>query len=345
MQITITAPISVGLLLSYKCNATCRHCMYACSPRWPADWISEPDLEDILKILANYIEPAPYGADSVTLSHGLHFTGGEPFLNYSLLSKAVMLAEKYEIPSTFVETNCFWAVTDQLTRAKLSNLKNLGLKGIMISINPFYLEYVPFERTKRCIDISLEIFGQNTMIYQMNFYQHFNQMGITGRLPLQDYLKLESSHHFFQYAEFFMMGRAVYQSHLLPQRFTKTFPESYFFPQPCDPPFLRSWHNHVDNYGNYIPGFCGGISLGDVRDLQKLVREGIDLKSYPVLAFIIKNDFVSFYEFACQLGYPGQDCQYHSKCHLCLELRKFLITQDNYPELQPRQFYDFLSLP
>ncbi len=344
MKINIPAPVSVGLFLSYKCNASCRHCMYACSPRWPGDWISKSDLEDILKTLAVYVEPAPDGSDSVTVSHGLHFTGGEPFLNYSLLCRGVMLAEKYEIPSTFVETNCFWATTDQATRAKLRNLKKLGLKGIMISVNPFYLEFVPFERTRRCIDISLEIFGQNTMIYQMDFFRHFNQLGITGCLPLQDYLKLQGSREIFQYTEFFMMGRAVYQAHLLPERFTAVFPASTFFNHPCDPPFLRSWHNHVDNYGNYIPGFCGGLSLGNIKNLTQLVRDGIDLDNYPLLRFIIENDFEGFYSFACQKGYAGEDQRYHSKCHLCLDLRKFLVTRDSYAELKPHQFYDLLDL-
>ena len=76
MKIEIPVPISAGVLLSYKCNASCRHCMYACSPRWPGDWISEMDLDEILKVLANYIEQASDGPDSVSVSYGLHFTGG-----------------------------------------------------------------------------------------------------------------------------------------------------------------------------------------------------------------------------------------------------------------------------
>jgi hypothetical protein len=59
--------------------------MYACSPKWDSDWITEEDLGTILSQLAPYIEQAPYGPDSIGLSHGLHFTGGEPFLNFELL--------------------------------------------------------------------------------------------------------------------------------------------------------------------------------------------------------------------------------------------------------------------
>lgn len=88
MIIKIPEPISGGLLLSYKCSARCDHCMYACSPEWN-DWISKEDLEKILTQLGGRIWPNPYGEDNVSLNYGLHFTGGEPFLNFELLNCGV----------------------------------------------------------------------------------------------------------------------------------------------------------------------------------------------------------------------------------------------------------------
>ena len=41
----IPRPISVGLMLSYKCPAECRHCMYACSAKWAGDWITVDQLK------------------------------------------------------------------------------------------------------------------------------------------------------------------------------------------------------------------------------------------------------------------------------------------------------------
>jgi hypothetical protein len=38
-RIKLPRPISGGLLLSYRCTAECRHCMYACSPKWSGDWV------------------------------------------------------------------------------------------------------------------------------------------------------------------------------------------------------------------------------------------------------------------------------------------------------------------
>ena len=101
--------------------------MYGCSPRWKG-WISEADLRWLLSKLAGKISPSPYGESSVSLNHGLHFTGREPFLNFALLLKVVELTHQLNIPSTFVETNCYWSSDDRLTRQKLETLKDSGLR-------------------------------------------------------------------------------------------------------------------------------------------------------------------------------------------------------------------------
>ncbi|VUT25338.1 MAG: hypothetical protein MOIL_00992 [Candidatus Methanolliviera sp. GoM_oil] len=272
-KMKLPEPISGGIILSYKCTAECRYCMYACSPKWSGDWISEEDLEKILSQLAGKIKPSPYGPKKVSLNYGLHFTGGEPFLNFELLLRATEIANELNIPSTFVETNCYWCINERLTREKLQLLKEKGLKGILISVNPFYLEYVPFERTERGIKISQEIFGKNLMIYQL----------------------------------------------------------------------LRNWHNHFDNYGNYLPGYCGGISLGDCRNLNELLKDGLDLERKPVLKFLINEDFKGLFHFAKDFGYQELREGYVSKCHLCIDIRKYLLGRGEFDELKPKEFYSHLE--
>ena len=144
-KLYIPEPVSGGILLSYRCTSECKHCMYACSSKWRGDWISEENLEKILIQLSGKIKRNVFGSDSVGINSGLHFTGGEPFLNFELLLKAVEMAHKLGIPSTFVETNCFWCIDEENAKQKLTQLKDAGLKGILISVNPFILEQVPFE--------------------------------------------------------------------------------------------------------------------------------------------------------------------------------------------------------
>jgi hypothetical protein len=341
MRLQIPAPISGGLILSYRCNAACRHCMYACSPRWPADWIGEAELAAVLKALSGRIHPSPWGADTMSLNHGLHFTGGEPFLNFQLLCSAVQMAADLQIPSLFVETNCYWARSDRETRERLQKLKDCGLVGILISINPFYLEHVPFERSERAIRIAGEVFGPNVMVYQQEYLRLFKQLGIHDRLPLPELMKREEGLEFTRHAEFFLNGRAPYaleELELFPH-----FPAERVFAHPCSPSFLRSWHNHFDNYGNLIPGYCGGLSLGDCRRLDALLGQGIDLDARPILSYIVADNFRGLLAFAEERGYRQRLSGYLSKCHLCADLRRHLVRVREFPELAPREFYDQLE--
>lgn len=198
-------PFSGGLILSYKCNSQCKHCMYACSPRWKADWISERDAERILAQLAGKVQRSPLGPDAIGINHGLHFTGGEPFLNFDLLLKVTEMAHKLKIPSTFVETNCFWCIDDETTRKKLTRLKDAGLHGILVSVNPFILEYVPFERTERAIRISEDIFDGNVITYQEFFYHQFKRLNIKGSLSFEEYLQKAGTRS-LSYIELLPMG-------------------------------------------------------------------------------------------------------------------------------------------
>ncbi|MEM2100609.1 MAG: hypothetical protein QXP45_04670, partial [Thermoproteota archaeon] len=64
-------PISAGIILSYNCTSTCKHCMYACSPVWKADWLTRENIELIFRQLAPRIKPSPYGSEGVSVNHGM----------------------------------------------------------------------------------------------------------------------------------------------------------------------------------------------------------------------------------------------------------------------------------
>lgn len=332
-RLQLPKPISAGIILSYKCSSTCKHCMYACSPRWSGDWPTEKNIELVLRQLASSIKPSPYGREKVSLNHGLHFTGGEPFLNFKLLLNAVKTADELRIPSTFAETNCFWCVNDEQAREKLTALKQAGLKGMLISVNPFILEQVPFERTERAINISKEIFEGNTMIYQETYYHRFKSIRIRNTLTLDKYL--EKDKWALRYSELLPMGRACYR---LKHLFVK-YPAKAFFDESCISELTRNWHIHVDNYFNYMPGYCGGISLGDARDLDALTQ-GVDLQDKPVLRMLVES-IGNLYEFAArEFNYREKEEGYISKCHLCIDIRRHMVQQtDEYKELRPRELY------
>ncbi len=340
-RIQVPPPSSGGLVLSYKCQARCRHCIYACSPEWKANFITEDQIDLGLEQLSKTIQPSMWGRERVGLNDGLHFTGGEPFLNFDLLLRAVELGTKHHIPSMFVETNSGWATDDDITRDRLRRLHAAGLHGILISVNPYYAEYIPFSDTERCLRISLEIFNPaNVIVYQFVYYRQFKRLGIRDVISIEDYLRLsERDSDFSGQVEMFFMGRALTQ---LQDAFPR-YPAQMFFYGNCKPRFLRDWHNHFDNYGNFMPGFCGGISLGSWFELDRLLADGIELDDYPILYYLVRGDMRGLFKFAQQFGYQPDFRGYLSRCHLCTDIRKFLLSQQDFEELRPVEFYKHLA--
>jgi hypothetical protein len=331
-RLSLPAPTSAGILLTYKCSGACKHCLYASSPSWSSDWLSMSDAELILSQLARSLDSSKYRG--VGFNSGIHFTGGEPFLNYDLLLKVTSLAHNLGIRSILVETNCVWCTNDEATHDRMRQLRDAGLAGILISANPFVVEHVPFERIKRAVRIGLEVLGSGVMVYQFAFYEEFLRMGLRGRLSLEEYL--QRGGRGLRHAELLAGGRVAYGlGHLF-----RHYPAHRFFGESCRHELIRDWHIHIDNYCNFVPGFCAGISLGDGRSLEALCS-GIDLTMRPVVQALL-GSLGELYELGTAEGYQELD-GYVSKCHLCIDIRRHLAAVGGFEELQPRQFYERLA--
>lgn len=334
-KLYIPPPVSLGLLLSYKCNIECRDCIYACSPKWSSNRISKKDAKIILTQLSYILNKTyPFKSSSISFSYGLHFTGGEPFLNFNLLLKLTKIAKELNIPSPFVETNCFWAKNDKVVKDKLVKLKKEGLAGILISVNPFNIEYIPFDRIDRTVKISKEIFGTNVIVYQEFYLNIFKRLKLKNTLPFEEFLKKISPEDLYGYIELLPMGRTPYRLEYLYRK----YPARYFFNESCKEELTRNWHTHIDNYCNHIPGFCAGISLGNAKDLNSIFS-GIDLNKKPILK-ALSTKMENLYKIAISLGYKENNEGYISKCHLCTDIRKYLIEKtDKFSELSPKEYY------
>jgi hypothetical protein len=92
-----------------------------------------------------------------------------------------------------------------------------------------------------------------------------------------------------------------------------------------------------------MPGYCGGISLGDWFALDELTSDGVSANDHPLMGFLIAEDVEALLRFAQDMGYSELPEGYLSKCDLCLDVRKYLVAQDDFPELQPRSFYKHLD--
>ncbi|UCE07225.1 MAG: radical SAM protein [bacterium] len=329
-KVKIPAFTSGGLILSYKCSNSCRHCIYASSPRWK-EWMSEQDV-------ANYLDQIRQFAPN---QRGLHLAGGEPFLNFDLTLRAVELCIEYGVPLQYVETNAYWSEDDDLTVYQLNLLRESGLPAILISVSPFHNEFIPFERTARAISIAREIYGHyNVLIYTGYFYQQLQDYNPQKRIPLNRYLNTvgyeKAARSFVEHYGLIPCGRAASKLNFL---FQKQSPEA-LFNNNCLAEFTNPEHIHIDPYGNYISSFCAGISLGDAHNLGGFFK-GIDLQERPILEILATSGVEGLLKLARdQFDYQVLPGGYIAKCHLCQDMRAHIVQfTDQFEELKPIEFY------
>ena len=325
-------PADLGLILSYRCQCACTHCIYNCGKNWQ-DWMSPADVRAALEA-------------TLTWSHSyqVHITGGEPFLNFDLLLYAVETAAELGIPR-YIETNAGWCVSDELTSRQFNALRMAGLQAILISCSPFHAEHIPLVRTRRALHIAEEIFGSSrVMFYQASWDAQIAVFGEDHPIPLQNYLDAygenEAGQMLWQGYGLIPGGRAGYRlGHLTPAQ-----PAAAFRNQNCTHDILYAPHSHFDLYGNYIPGFCGGLAVGSWQDLPTLLDD-FDRDAYPPLTDTLIHDGpYDLYQLASHhYGYVPLNPGYAGKCHLCVDVRRHLTSQADFSdssELQPAHFYN-----
>jgi hypothetical protein len=327
-QILPLHPEDIGLILSYRCQCGCKHCLYNCGPHWH-DWISPDELRAALAAIASLEGCAQ-----------VHITGGEPFLNFPLTLQAVEIACELDIPR-YIETNSGWCNQADLVHQRFSSLRQAGLQAIMISCSPFHAETIPPWRTFMAIDVALQVFGtRRVMIYLPEWLDHIGRFGTSHPVPIERYIqaygKGPTGLLFWEGYELIAGGRAGYQlGDLIEKR-----PATAFRNEDCYAEIMYSRHSHMDLYGNYISGFCGGLTLGDWHDLPALQSNFIS-GIYPYLvSILLTHGPYGLYKMASSdFGYQQLEDGYAGKCHLCVDVRHHLAQFNQFPELRPLQFY------
>jgi len=271
----------------------------------------------------------------------VHITGGEPFLKFALLLHAVEVANELGIP-VYAETNAGWCVSDDLVERRFHALRDAGMSALLISCSPFHAETVPPERTLMAMRNSLEIFGpQRTIVYMSGWLEQILEFGTQTPTPLEAYERAfgieDTGRMFWQGYSLISGGRAGYRlGHLTPKRSPQAFQG-----QRCLSELLYAQHSHFDLYGNFIPAFCGGLSIGNWQQLAQL-NERVESNKFPtIIETLLGSGPFGLYENAQEShNYRPLSDGYAGKCHLCVDVRRFLIEKDYFPELQPVEFYD-----
>lgn len=322
--------VSAGIMLSYKCNSRCKHCLYCCSPEW-REWM---DVETVHAICRGTIE-------SSREIHGFHLAGGEAFLNFPLLLESVRVVTGYAIPIDYVETNAGWFTDDDSAIGRLTQLREAGLNCLLVSASPFHAEHIPLEKTIGAVQTSMRVFGQyGTMIWLPEFLQELVDIRTEGKVAFEDYVEsagVDKAREAARYGgQLIPGGRSAFAlAQFLSQR-----PKEAFLDGDCSHELLRSARGHFDPYGNIVPGVCSGISIGDSRDMPAAYRD-FRVEDHKVLHLLCTKGVRGLLEMAqAEFGYECRPT-YAGKCDLCVDIRRHLARSNApFDELRPAQFYE-----
>lgn len=271
----------------------------------------------------------------------VHFTGGEPFLHFDLLLEGVRWAVARGIVS-YVETSASWCVDDEATRQRFAELKQAGMQAVLISCSPFHAEKIPPARTLRAVQASLEVYGsRGTIVYQPEYLQIIQLFDVERLTPLSRYEETfgaeEAGRILWQGYGIISGGRSGYAlGHLAPK-----YPAETFAGMDCARDILFAPHSHFDLYGNYISGFCGGLTIGSWRELPQVLDDFRTGRYPPLIEGLIEGGPYGLAQMAQEgYGYQLASAGYSGKCHLCVDVRRHLVQAGDFAELRPLPFYE-----
>ncbi len=325
-------PLDIGLILTYHCQAACAHCLYNCHPQ-RTKWITPDEARQALQ-----------KAQSVWgCGFQVHLTGGEPLAHFPLTLQITHIARELEIP-TYIETNASWCKTASMAENRFQQLWQAGLQAVLISVSPFHQAAIPLSRTMTGIAAARAVFGAGrVMIYQSQWLPEMTAFGLKNPVPLAKYEEKygakSAAHHLWEGFGLIGGGRAGFQ---LSERLSKRPPDA-FQGLNCVNELAFARHSHMDLFGHFIPGFCGGISLGDWHDLQNLVSAFRAGQHPEIIKMLLAKGPYGLYRWAAQIyNFKPDPAGYAGKCHLCTHIRRHLNQMKIFStQLQPAAFYGY----
>lgn len=318
--------VSGGVITNYNCSSRCKHCVYACSPGWPDDYMTSSAADEIFSILK------ALGCNSV------HIGGGEPLLKAEKIFPVLEAAIKNNVGIDYIETNASWYRDESSARIILKELKKRDVYRLLISIDPYHNEYIPFYKVKglieACSNVNMSVFP-----WLMEFWDDIDAFDDKKTHSLKEYAELFGESYLWNLPKKYglnLRGRALktYRSMLKVESFDKIIKNSI----PCN--LLSGIHHfHIDLYGNFIPQSCPGLSI----KLGELVN-GAEPNKYPVFHRLESAGIKGLVEFAAEeYGYKPKS-HYAGRCDLCFDIRSYLILEkeSDLPDLKPADHYKFI---
>ena len=268
----------------------------------------------------------------------IHIGGGEPLLNPNRIFPILESARAHNIGVDYIETNASWFKDEKSTIPILKELMKRGVHQLLISIDPYHNEYIPFYKTKGLIK-ACDKAGMGVFPWLMEFWKDLDAFDDRRPHALEEYARKFGEGYLRELPKRYGLnfkGRALYTYKSMME--LEDFDKILRYSTPCG--LLTGVHHfHVDLYGNFIPQSCPGLSV----KLDELLN-GANSDKYAIFhsldTFGIKGLAklaIGEYDYEPKEKYAGQ-------CDLCYSIRKYLALKRklNLPDLQPVEHYKFI---
>lgn len=316
-----TLPYS-GIMTGYACSAECRHCMYCSSPSMPREFMTRDMAASICKSLSKF------GVEA------MHIGGGEPFLDFDSLCMTIEVMRRHAIEVEYIETNASWCTDERRIRERLGVLKKLGVNCLMVSVDPFHVEFVPLKKPLM-LARELKAAGFDSFIWQEKFVKQLLALD-AWHAHTHEELKLVLGEHYVEDAareyRLSVNGRALRIAQLLYEK--KSVGELLGSSENCN--LLDGRHCHVDLYGHVVPCGCPGIAI----ELEDFLVGKLPSGKYPVASRLLTGGVGELYEYARGVGFEGNEEGYVTKCDLCYNVRAYLHDVRPSLDVGPDCFYE-----
>ncbi|MBQ8641577.1 MAG: radical SAM protein [Clostridia bacterium] len=318
----MNTPAYSGIITNYVCTAACRHCMFASGPDCPKEFITAETAEKIAVLLEK--------AGTVSV----HIGGGEPFMHFGALCDTVRALLRHGIGIDYIETNAFWAVKEDFIRERLRTLREIGVDTVMVSVDPFHIEYVPLERVLLLCHL-LEEEGFDYFIWQQRFLKKLLKLDLASVHTKEELEKVLGKRYVTDTAAEYGLGMNGRALAIAADIYGRKPAAELLKAPPCSR-ILQPHHCHFDLYGNTIPSGCPGLAA----EMEDYLRENIREDTYPVMARLISGGVRALYEYACDKGFVPDKEGYPTGCALCYAIRQWLLCHAPSRDLAPACFYE-----
>ena len=299
-----------GVIVTYRCTAACLHCCYGSSPKRGGEYMSKETADGIFPFLGEL------GCGSV------HIGGGEPFLDFGKLLEVCASAKKHRIAVEYIETNAFWYTDDDAVSRKIEKLMAAGVDCLLISVDPFHNEFVPYRKVKglqRCCQKN----GMGTFLWQSGFERVVAQLDENTTHPLSEYETMFGGGFLKTVASGYGLGYNGRALKILEKIEKNRHPAQHFLNlegDSCGARITSAHHFHLDPNGDFIPPSCNGFRA----NLFELCGDGLDTDRHKYFTAVAKGGLGAFFAEAEGLGFVPKEEGYASKCALCFDMKRFV---------------------